>query len=71
MDTTEKKLKKDPDFVVAPRFGNSLQRLVDRFPEGVPDDVCAKALNLTVEEIEQLYQKTVRDLRVTMLGGAT
>lgn len=68
---TERKLKKDPDFVVAPRFGNSLQRLVERFPEGVPDDVCAKALNLTVEEIEQLYQKTVRDLRVTMLGGAT
>ena len=68
---TERKLKKDPDFVVAPRFGNSLQRLVERFPEGVPDDVCAKALNLTVEEIEQLYQKTVRDLRTTMLGGAT
>ena len=70
MDTTERKLKKDPDFVVAPRFGNSLQRLVERFPEGVPDDICAKALNLTVEEIEQLYQKTVRDLRITMLGGA-
>jgi hypothetical protein len=71
MDTTERKLKKDPDFVVAPRFGNSLQRLVERFPEGVPDDVCAKALNLTTEEVEQLYQKTVRDLRATMLGGAT
>lgn len=71
MDTIERKMKKDPDFVVAPRFGNSLQRLVERFPEGVPDDVCAKALNLTVEEIEQLYQKTVRDLRTTMLGGAT
>jgi hypothetical protein len=71
MDTTERKLKKDPDFVVAPRFGNSLQRLVERFPEGVPDDVCAKALNLTTEEVEQLYQKTVRDLRTTMLEGAT
>ncbi len=69
MDTTERKLKKDPDFVVAPRFGNSLQRLIERFPEKVPDDVCAKALNLLPEEVEQLYQKTVTDLKVLMLGG--
>lgn len=66
---TERKLKRDPDFVVAPRFGNSLQRLVERFPEGVPDDVCAKALNLLPDEVEQLYHKTVKDLQVLMLGG--
>jgi hypothetical protein len=35
----------------------------------VPDDVCAKALNLLPEEVEQLYRKTVKDLQVLMLGG--
>lgn len=68
---TERKLKKDPDFVIAPRFGNSLERLVARFPDGVPEDVCAKALDLLPEEVEQLYQKTVDDLRIHMMGGAT
>ena len=66
---TVKKLKKDPDFVIAPRFGNSLERLMERFPDGVPEDVCAKALNLLPEEVEQLYQKTVKDLRKNMALG--
>jgi hypothetical protein len=67
--STVKKLKKDPDFVIAPRFGNSLERLMERFLDGVPEDVCATALNLLPEEVEQLYEKTVKDLQVLMLGG--
>lgn len=56
-------LAKDPDFVCMKRFGFSLRRLMERYPDGAPDNVIALALNCTEVEVERRYQNIVQVLK--------
>lgn len=56
-------LATDPDFVCMKRFGFSLRRLIERYPEGAPDSVIAQALNISESEVERRYQSIVQVLR--------
>ena len=57
-------LTTDPDFICMKRFGFSLKRLMERYPEGAPDSVIAQALNITEAEVERRYQNIIQVLRV-------
>jgi hypothetical protein len=62
----KKKIAEDPDFIAIKRFGNSMKQLLERYPDGCPDKVIAQALLIEETEVEDLYQKTVRALRISM-----
>jgi hypothetical protein len=57
------RLAQDPDFILTKRFGYSLQKLVERYPDGAPDHVIAAALGTTETEVERRYQDVVRYLK--------
>jgi hypothetical protein len=56
----------DPNFVYLKRFDFSLNQLVERHPEGVPDRIIAAALMMTEEDVEDMYQSIVLKLRHAM-----
>ena len=62
----QKMLEESPDFINIKRYGNSLAKLEERYPDGCPDHIIAKALNLTEEQAEIRYQQIVTCLRSEM-----
>jgi hypothetical protein len=68
MSTSEirKKIESEPDFVNLKRYDFSLEKLLDKFPDGVPNKMIAQALLMTEEEVEKIYQQVVLKLRKEM-----
>lgn len=62
----KKLVAEDPDYVAMKRFENSLEKLLERYPDGCPDKVIAQALMVSEEEVEEMYQKAVLKLRMVM-----
>ena len=58
-----KKLTTHPDFVVSKRFENSLQKVLEKHPDGCSDRLIASLLGLPEEEIESRYQEIVEKLK--------
>lgn len=61
--TPEGKIQQRPNWIAGKRFGNSLKKLVERYPEGAPDRVAAAALLVPEEEVEGIWQRVVAKLR--------
>lgn len=59
-------INKDPDFVNIKRFDYSLDRLLERYPEGAPNKVICQALQMSEEEVEELYKSVLSKLRERM-----
>lgn len=54
----------DPDFVCLPRYGCSLKKVLDRYPDGVPTtQMAAKALSVTEAEYETLVADAMAKLK--------
>jgi len=56
-------MQTDPDFVYLKRYGYSISKAIDAFPDGCSDRVIAQALGLQEEQIPELYQEIVVKLR--------
>ena len=65
LDEREKnnKIANDPDFLRAPNYGNSLLKVRQAHPEGVPDKDIAKYLSLSIDEIKAIHQAALEKLR--------
>ena len=61
-----KRVETEADFVNLKRFNYSLEKLLERYPEGCPNRVIAHALDIAEDEVEELYQMAVCKLRVLM-----
>jgi hypothetical protein len=61
-----RRIAEDPDFVYVKRFGYSLQKLLERYPDGCPRRIVAQALMISEDDIEPLYQSIVVKLRGLM-----
>lgn len=57
------KILNDPDFVCAPAYSNSLARIKQTHPEGVPDKDIAKYLDMPEGEINQIYAEACVKIR--------
>lgn len=68
MNSTEMKrlVETDGDFIALKRFDFSLEKLIERYPDGCPERVIANALMIPEHEVEELYQKAVTKLRLIM-----
>lgn len=66
MDKTEQlnlMVRTDPDFVALSRYGCSLKKVMSRFPNGVEALMAAQALNMPIEEFEELINIAILKLR--------
>ena len=64
----EKKFKvnEDEDFIDYPKFKNSLNKLIEKYPEGVDQETIAKVLMMTTEEVEETYASAIKKLQLAL-----
>lgn len=55
-----------PDWINLKRFNNSLNEVVERYPDGCPDHVIAGGLMIDETEVDILYAQIVVKLRTFM-----
>lgn len=53
----------DPDFITLKRYSYSLEKLIARYPDGVPIALAAQALNLTVEEFKEKHSEAIKNIQ--------
>lgn len=56
-------IQKDEDFIYCPRLGNSLEKLIEKNPDGVEDDRIAKVLLMTEDEVKGVFASAIQKLR--------
>ena len=68
MNAEEVKLliETDPDWIAIKRFDNSLKRLLERYPEGVPTKIICQALSMDEVQVEILYQSVLQKLKAKL-----
>jgi len=59
----KKKIMEDEDFIYCPRLGNSIERLIDKNPEGVDDERIAKVLLIEEEEVQSIFMQAIEKIR--------
>ena len=59
-------LRSNKDFICSKRYFYSLERLLLRYPNGVPDRIAAAALAISEDELNEEYERIVEKLRVLM-----
>jgi hypothetical protein len=59
-------LQKDSNFIYSKRFDFSLQKLLERYPDGAPNKVIAQVLLITEEEVENIVNKAIIQIRQKM-----
>ena len=64
--TTEERIRLDPNFVVSSKHDNSLKKVLKDFPDGAPENLIAKFLDTTEEEVEEIYQTAINKLKNAM-----
>ena len=68
-DDIRKKIQEDEayeDFIRCPKCGNSIKKLLAKYPDGVEDSAIARFLMLTEEEIERIHKEAAKMLREDM-----
>lgn len=63
---TMDKVLNDEDYVHSKVHGYSLERMLDRYPEGCPDKVIARALMIPEDKVVELYEQIVEKLKKSM-----
>lgn len=59
----KKKIMESEDFIYCPRLGNSLAKLIDRYPDGIEDDRIQKVLLISAKELNEIYKSAIEKLR--------
>jgi glycerol-3-phosphate responsive antiterminator len=59
----KKKILSDHDFVNLKRYGYSVEKVLDRFPDGAPTKLIAQGLMMSEEEVEEMLQSVILKLR--------
>lgn len=62
-DEAHELIEFEPEYVYSRRHGDSLTRLLERYPDGCPNHIAAQVLLMTEEEVEQIYDGAVAKLR--------
>lgn len=56
----------DEDYIDSPKFKYSLKELLEKNPDGVDNEAISKVLNMSVEEVEEVYQSAIKKLQKTL-----
>jgi hypothetical protein len=63
---TRERIATEPDYIAMGRYSFSLKKLEARYQDGCPDHVIALAFGLTLEELEDEYQRIVACIQSKM-----
>lgn len=65
---TEKKHKiyNVKDYIDYPKAQNSISKLLEKYPDGVSDEIIAKALNISEKEVEEIYQSAIEKIKAKL-----
>lgn len=66
-DEMLRKIKEDPDFIHAPKFGNSLQKFLAKNDNLLENGAVGRLLLISQEEVERIYQESIVELRKEMI----
>ena len=59
-------LENDPNYIYSKRFKHSLKNMLDRHPDGVENKQIAQVLLISEEEVEKIYQESIKKIRKIM-----
>ena len=63
----KKKIVEEEDFIRAPKYGNSLNKFLAKNERKLDNGAIGRLLLISEEEVEDLYQKSVVELRKEMV----
>jgi len=66
-DDIERRIREEVDYIRYPKLSNSLERFLNKHPEGVEDPVIARLLMITEEEVQKIYEEAIDKLRASMV----
>ena len=70
--TLANKVLNHPTFIAIKRFSYDLDTLAAKYPDGAPDHIIASALLVAEEDVEQIWQNAVTNLkRLLGVSGAS
>lgn len=61
------RIENEEDFIDCIRFKNSLNKILEKYPDGVSDDTICRVLDITQEELDNLFHSAIVQLRKDML----
>ena len=64
-----RRIFEEDDFIYCPRLGNSLNRLIDKNPDGIDDERAEKVLLMDKKEINLWYNRALAKLRKALRLG--
>lgn len=68
IEEKKRKILSDDDWIDYPKYKNSIEKLIEKkYPNGAPNDVIAKALMMSEEEVEEVYQGVIEKLRSKLI----
>jgi hypothetical protein len=59
----EKKIHNEEDFVHAPKFGNSLNKVLAKTDNVLENNAIGRLLLLSADEVEKIYQESIVELK--------
>ncbi len=65
-DKLKEKVLTDPDFIYSPKYENSLNKFMHRHDEGVESSHAAKVLLMEEQEVDDIYEEAVDNLKKLM-----
>ena len=57
------KINTESDFIYSKKFNNSLLEIIEKYPNGVPDNVIIKVLKLKTAQFNTMFSKILAKLR--------
>ncbi len=57
------RLENDKDFIISKKHSNSLKKLLDSYPQGVPDGVISRVLQIPPEDVRSTFTKAIDFLK--------
>jgi NADH:ubiquinone oxidoreductase subunit E len=60
---TKARIETEEDFIVYPKMGNSIEKLIARYPDGIEDAAIMKCLMLTQDEFESKFEAALEVMR--------
>jgi len=63
IDEKKHRILKEENFIDYPKYKNSIEKLIEKHPDGVSDEVIAKVLNITKEEVEEIYNSAIEKIK--------
>lgn len=57
------RILEEEDFIYCPRLGNSLEKLIEKNPEGVDDERISKVLLMEEDEVKSIFAQAIEKIR--------